>query len=439
MKIRLVLLAYVVANAILYSMMLPLWEGFDEPFHFGYVQWLANGRGLPDARGSVLSSEVAESISMAPGSRVVQRNLPQVTKYSEYFSLPRAKRAETRKALDETRPELRRQDSGMTNYEAHHAPLAYAVLAPLERMLAAAPLPLRVLALRIIGALFGGLLLYFGADRLFSELEMRDRYRSAGVFCVVSCQMTWATIAHVANDWLAVPLAVWSLVAAIRYWNNPSPRNVAWMAGLLSLGLLTKAYFVALIPAAVALCALLRRWKELCVALAILFATAAPRYARNAYRYGTVTGMVESRAGIGATVVVQAAPTLDWPRAAVASVRSAIWTGNNSFTTFSASTLAVVVAVWAVARRLVLEAATGIAGQFWLRGPCAGWGHTGRDSRGCRAGCGVGGLLDQGRTHERGRWFNRSRPAVFGRGAPACSRQRGEMLNWHTKCAEIRC
>ena len=370
MRFRLIPIAYVVANAIFYSMMLPLWEGFDEPFHFGYVQWLANGRGLPDARGSLLSREIGESISIAPGSRVVQRNLPQVMTYSEYFSLPRDKRAAARKALGEIRPDLRRQDSELLNYEAHQAPLAYAVLALPERMLAGAPLPLRVLALRIIGALIGGLLLYFGADRVFGELGMGGPYRSAAVFCVISCQMTWATVAHVANDWLALPLAVWSLVAAIRYWKSPSPRNVVWMAGLLSVGLMTKAYFIALVPAAVALCVVLRRWKELCVALAIIFVTAAPWYARNVYRYGAVTGMQESRAGIGAAAVIDAAPALDWPGAAIASVRSALWTGNNSFTSFSARTLAAVIAVWVIA--LILWAVSRHTAAEWITsGYCA--------------------------------------------------------------------
>jgi len=43
MKRRWLLLTYALINAALYSILLPLWEGFDEPFHFGYVQYLANG------------------------------------------------------------------------------------------------------------------------------------------------------------------------------------------------------------------------------------------------------------------------------------------------------------------------------------------------------------------------------------------------------------
>jgi len=66
MKLQPILVAYGLANAVLYSAMLPLWEGFDEPFHFGYVQHLANAQGLPDPRASFLSREIGSSILIAP-------------------------------------------------------------------------------------------------------------------------------------------------------------------------------------------------------------------------------------------------------------------------------------------------------------------------------------------------------------------------------------
>jgi len=43
-RFALALLAYGLLNATLYTGLLPLWEGFDEPFHFAYVQQLANGQ-----------------------------------------------------------------------------------------------------------------------------------------------------------------------------------------------------------------------------------------------------------------------------------------------------------------------------------------------------------------------------------------------------------
>ena len=196
------------------------------------------------------------------------------------------------------------------------------MLALPERALAGTSVPIRVLVLRIIGAVAGALLLYFGAESLFSELGMCEPYKSAAVFCVLSSQLTWATIAHVANDWLAVSITVWSLTMAVRYWKRPHFQTAAWVAGLLSLGLLTKAYFIALIPAALALCLVMKRWKDLCVAAAIILVAAGPWYTRNVLRYGVIMGMQESRAGIDATEVIHAVAALDWPRVLVTSVRA---------------------------------------------------------------------------------------------------------------------
>jgi hypothetical protein len=75
--------------------------------------------------------------------------------------------------------------------------------------------------------------------------------------------MTWATLAHVGNDWFAVPLAVWTLVGLIRYDANPNLRTAVGGAIVLSAGLLTKAYFVSVVPMMVSLCALRRRWRDL--------------------------------------------------------------------------------------------------------------------------------------------------------------------------------
>jgi hypothetical protein len=176
------LIAYALANAVLYSVLLPLWEGFDEPFHFAYVQQLANGQGLPDPRTARLSNEVGTSILLAPASQVVKQNLPQVTSYTEYFSWPAPKRAEVQRQLHELPAELRWQPSQFVNYEAHHPPLAYMLLALPERLLARVPLPVRVAILRIVVAVAGALLLLGGAERLFLQIGTRGLYSAVALF-----------------------------------------------------------------------------------------------------------------------------------------------------------------------------------------------------------------------------------------------------------------
>src|SRR5579864_5150946 len=166
MNLRRLALAYAISNAILYSGLLPLWEGFDEPFHFGYAQELANGRGLQNPRSMRLSQEVAASIALAPGSEAVKHNLPEIATYADYFSWPAAKRAQVHARLYEISSDLRWQPSQLMNYESQQAPLAYALMAFPERLLARLPIPNRVLVLRVIFGLTGAVLLYFGADRL---------------------------------------------------------------------------------------------------------------------------------------------------------------------------------------------------------------------------------------------------------------------------------
>jgi len=345
-----VLLGYAVLNATLYSMLLPLWEGFDEPFHFADVQQLATGRGFADARSATLSREVAISLQQAPGSPAVKVNLPEVVAYSEFFAWPPDRRRQIQRSLRDIPLEYRRQSSQPSlNYEAHQAPLAYLLLAVPENLLAPEPLPVRVLILRILGALAGSLLLYAGTRALCGEMGMPEPYRNAALFCLLSSQMTWATLAHVANDWLAVPLAVWTLVAMVRLARYPSTRNAVLAALAISAGLLTKAYFLALVPMFLLISAFRGGWRRFTACAVILIACAGPWYLRNYHLYGSVTGTQESRAGIGPAVVMADAFHLHWLAVTTSSIPAALWTANNSFRTFSAHTLNLVMLASAAA------------------------------------------------------------------------------------------
>ena len=332
-------IAYAILNAVLYSLLLPLWEGFDEPFHFGYVQQLANGQGVPDPRASHLSQEVGNSMLAAPVSPLVQRNLPGLRSFSEYFARPVKERVSARRELWGIPSELRWQPAPFLNYEGQQAPLAYGLLALPERALAGVPLLARVAILRIIGAVAGSLLLFWGAQRLFQQIELRDPYRAAATFCVLSCQMTWATLAHVSNDWLAVPVAVWTLVALIHYQMKPGAGAAAAMAGVLSIGLLTKAYFLAFVPLVFGLCIWRRRWRDLTIAALVVCLLAGPWYVRNVRRYGALLATLDARAGVGVESVAQEAGSVAWMRFIPSSIRRALWTGNNSYLTFSDNTL----------------------------------------------------------------------------------------------------
>ncbi|HEY4089380.1 MAG TPA: hypothetical protein VGM43_25800, partial [Bryobacteraceae bacterium] len=328
---------------ILYSSLLPLWGGFDEPFHFGYVEALANNAGFPDPRSSRLSAEEARAIVLAPASPSVQRNLPQVTTFSQYFALPPEERRTRRRELFAIDPALRSNPSRFINYEGLQAPIAYLILSGPERMLAGQPLSFRVLVLRIFCGLSATILLILGTLRLAERLEMPQPWPELLTFCVLSSQMIWATVAHVANDWLAVPLALWLLVLMIDLYERGTMRRAIASATVLALGLLTKAYFLAFIPLFAAVCLLRRRFREASVAAIIVAAAAGPWYYRNIARYGTISGMQELRLGIHPAQALRAVrpggiiPAIDM------FLRQALWTGDNLFRSFSVVTLRLII------------------------------------------------------------------------------------------------
>jgi hypothetical protein len=156
-------------------------------------------------------------------------------------------------------------------------------------------------------------------------------------------------LAHVANDWLAVPLAIWTLALMARCAARATGPRMAAAAVALAAGLLTKAYFLALVPVLLGVCAARRGWRGLAVSAGIVGILAGPWYARNLRVYGDLTGMQQSRAGVGAAAVFHAAPAVNWPKIAVDSARLGLWTGNNTFRTFSVATLDATLAIMAVA------------------------------------------------------------------------------------------
>ena len=166
---------------------------------------------------------------------------------------------------------------------------------------------------------------------------------------MLSSQMLWATLAHVTNDWLAVPLAVWLLVAVIHYDESPSVRRAALASGVLSIGLLTKAYFIAFVPLLASVCVLRRKWRDLGIVLAMIAALAGPWYRRNMERYGTISGMQELREGTDPAAAFHAIRIEKLPATIDAYARSALWTANNSFRSFSINTLRAVMLAWLAA------------------------------------------------------------------------------------------
>ena len=346
---RVLLALFGAANCLTYALLLPLWEGFDEPFHFAYAQYLSANKRLPDPQTTRLSREVESSLYLAPASHVVKQNLPQVMTFSEYFELPAGRRTEMRMALDGLPKHLREKQGEISNYEAHQAPLAYLFIAVIEATLSDHTLPHRVLCMRIIFALLGLWILWHAMFALAELLGLDAVFQTLFVFVVLSSQMMTATLSHVANDYLSVPLASVLLARIIAYHCTPTLRNALTASLTLIGGLWAKAYFLAFLPIFFGVVASQRRQRHMLIAIALVASLGGPWYIRNVLQTSTLTGMQEARAGMESWTVVRTVPQVKWATVLPATARAMLWTGNNSFETFSRATLNIVITIWTIA------------------------------------------------------------------------------------------
>src|SRR5581483_2116318 len=106
------------------------------------------------------------------------------------------------------------------------------------------PITTRVLALRLLAALASAVLVWFGAASLGRTLQLPPPFLNAALFTIFCSEMLYATVAHVANDWLAVGVGTVFLAALAELVRAPNRRRVMVAAAWLAADLLTNAYFL---------------------------------------------------------------------------------------------------------------------------------------------------------------------------------------------------
>jgi len=332
------LLAFAAVQAVLYSSLLPLWEGFDEPWHYGYIQHFSMAGALPALGRTTLSKEVWNSMLTCPVSHVVHAAWPGLQTFDAYFALTPEARQQERRSLESLPPSDAYLLSDHANYEVQQAPLAYAVLAIPDWLLRNLPLPTRILWLRIINAILSAVVVFFAADSLYRSLGLPRPYRAMGVFFLFGCQMYWAATAHISSDGIAFALCVWFFAALADFACRPERSRTLRLAFVTAFGLLAKAYFLPLAAAAFAIVAW-RRPRGLPIFAAPVALLAGPWYVRNILLYHSVTGLLMTNAGISSTSALSSLVRIDWTRTLPYMLRATLWTGNNSFVNFSKITL----------------------------------------------------------------------------------------------------
>jgi hypothetical protein len=350
---RTLLLVFAAVQAVLYSSLLPLWEGFDEPWHYGYVQHFAIAHALPVLGRTKLSKEIWHSMLTCPVSHVVHSAWPELQTFDAYFALPPEARAQERQALESLPTSDAYLPSDHANYEIQQAPLAYAVLAIPDWLLRELPLPTRILWLRIMNASLSAAVAFFAAESLFRRLGLPGPYRAMGLFFLFAGQMYWAATAHISSDGIAIALCIWFFAALADFAQRPDRSRTLRLGFVTACGLLAKAYFLPLAAAAFAIVAW-RQIRRLLIFVAAAALLAGPWYVRNILLYHGVTGLLMTNAGISPVSVLSALARVDWARTLPYMLRATLWTGNNSFIDFSRITLDAVLVL--LASGLVLYA-----------------------------------------------------------------------------------
>jgi len=326
-----------------YSALFPVWEGYDEWAHFAYVQhWVEHGQ-LPIASETKVSREVQESLRLLPLPWEFRNSPPPHITHDAYWKLPLQEREQRQRRLVELPTEWQRQSAteDLLLYQAQHPPLYYWLLSPALTVLRHWPLPDRVLFLRWLSVALASFvvpLAFLVGRRVFGSDSL-----AIGIAALITAMPElMIDVARVGNESLGIALYSLLVYLSLGLAKNPDttpPRTWLLLGVILGVGLLTKAYFLAALPALVVTFGWLV-WRSpgrrstmlgnVALALAIVALLSGWWYGRNQLVTGTWSGLAEAvkLRGISSWELLQVVPQVDWYNAVDSIFNSHIWYGN---------------------------------------------------------------------------------------------------------------
>ena len=298
-----------VARGAFHAAMLPPWEGFDEYAHVAVIEhWLKYG-SLPRLE-SPLPDEIARSLQSSP----VPRNLLWIDgtrSYTEYWKSP-ARRTPAALPL-------------LTIYEAQQPPLYYWMMWPAAWLARGWPLLSLVQLLRLLSVLLASLFIPL------TFLLARTRVPPAAALLTAALAALLPglepDVCRVGNDALALPMFTLLLLSAVE-------RRFLVTGVVLGLGLLTKATFLAAVPA-LALIWLGQRagWRKPLLALGMAALLGGWWYGWAHAATGSWSGWMEAVPHPDQPPFLVEAARVHWLQAGDAVFRSFVWFGDWSFLT----------------------------------------------------------------------------------------------------------
>ena len=245
--VALIWLAFIVRGTF-YATVFPLWEPFDEYAHFAFIHHLSAFGALPRPDERV-SAEINRSLQIAPLPWTLKDwPAPSVT-HDAFWNLSDEDRLQRQEALRSLPAVLQANTEGQFLYEGKQPPLFYALAALGLKLLPASTLATRIFVLRFFCVLIASLIvpLTFAVTRRLFQDGVPGVLAAA---LVSSMPGLLINISRVSNDSLAIVLFSVLTYALLRRdpWDTP---GMLLIGITLGAGLLTKAYFIAAIPAVI--------------------------------------------------------------------------------------------------------------------------------------------------------------------------------------------
>ncbi len=358
-------------RGLFYCLALPLWEGFDEPYQFAAVQYVAATGHMPTPTTPV-SRQVASSIYLTPAPWMLRlHQLPKpVLTQEDYWKLPIEEREKLRSELLALPPSWAAEPSNpiIENYEGQQAPLYYFLAAPILHAVSNLTLPGQVFALRLFGLLLACAALLLGY-MLARDLLGDSWLALLATALVVAMPELFIDICRVSNEPLAILLCTVLMLLVARFVQSSRPsRYLPAIALALGLALLTKAYFLALMPAVVFILWLRLRasrsgprlLSSLALSLAVLAAVAGPWYWHLHRVSGSWSGQTDDAAvhQLSRMALLAQVIHVNWRSGFASILLSHIWFGGWSFLRFPAW-------IYACALLPVAVAVVGMCLYFW--------------------------------------------------------------------------
>lgn len=363
---NLAIVAFLLRGAF-YSVEQPMWEGFDEWAHFGYIEHVVRYRRLP-SRFDPVSDQLRRSVELAPVSAAAADYSTASITHDAFWRLPVEERLRRERELRGLTTGYK-SDGGVSGallqYEAQQPPLYYLLLALPYLAVQSLSLPAQALTLRIASLLISTLGLFL-CYRVALRIPACRRAAVPLLLLLASWPGLLVRMSHIGNDALALALGSAVVLCSFRIVRHDSGIRDWALAGVaLGAALLTKSYMLALVPVlpfAALIQSLRQRTNRLrtvsgcMLALTLVGLMAGWWYARTWLATKTLSGeqIDAAAAQFGLAGRLGAIRNINWSRVLESAAATHIWTGGWSF-------LAVRSWMYRVLELLALIAGVGLA------------------------------------------------------------------------------